>query len=64
MTGTDALGRRNRQTERGKRVIDLFAEALSEHGEITAAAQAIGISRDYGKKLFSRIRKDLGWQAI
>lgn len=60
----DSLGRRRHQYERGKRVIDLFAEALAEHGEITPAAAAIGISRDYGKRLFGQIRRELGRQAI
>jgi molybdenum-dependent DNA-binding transcriptional regulator ModE len=47
----------------GNRKIDHFAEALAETGEITAAAQQMGITREYGKCLFRRIRKDLGWQA-
>lgn len=59
----DTLGRRRKHYTRGERVIDLFAEALAEHGEITPAAAAIGISRDYGKTLFYRIRRDLGSQA-
>lgn len=60
----DTLGRRRHRYERGERVIDLFAQALSEHGEITPAAAAIGISRDYGKRLFFQIRRELGSQAI
>lgn len=60
----DVLGRRRRRETRGERVIDLFAEALSEHGEITPAAAAIGISRDYGKRLFYQIRRELGSQAV
>jgi transcriptional regulator of acetoin/glycerol metabolism len=47
----------------GERAIDIFAEFLAEHGEITPAAKAMGINREYGKTLFRRIRKDLGWQA-
>lgn len=58
------MNRRPRHNVRGERVIDLFAEALSEHGEITPASAAIGISRDYGKRLFLQIRKELGPQAI
>lgn len=60
----DSLGRRRRQNVRGSRVIDLFAEALAEHGEITPAAAAMGIRRDYGKRLLLQIRKALGPQAI
>lgn len=58
----DAIGRRRRH-ERGERVIDLFAEALAEHGTVTLAAAAIGIRRDYGKRLLLVIRQELGPQA-
>lgn len=60
----DTLGRRRRQHQRGLRMIDLFAEALAEHGEITPAAKTIGISRDYGKRLLLQIRRELGAQAV
>lgn len=45
-------------------VTDRFAELLAETGDITASAEAIGITRDYAKMLFKRIRKSLGPQAI
>ncbi|HSE73956.1 MAG TPA: hypothetical protein VLB05_05540 [Dongiaceae bacterium] len=48
---------------RGTRVIDRFAEALAECGDVRTAAQAIGIKRDYATALFARIRKELGAQA-
>jgi hypothetical protein len=59
----DNRGYRRRQEERGKRMVDLFAEAISEHGEITPASAALGISRDYGKRLFGQIRRELGPRA-
>jgi hypothetical protein len=60
----DRRGYRRKQFERGKRMVDLFAEAISIHQEITPASAAMGISRDYGKRLFLQIRKELGPQAI
>lgn len=60
----DRRGYRRKQLERGKRMVDLFAEAISEHQEITGASNALGINRDYGKRLFLQIRKELGAQAI
>lgn len=49
---------------RGTRVIDRFAEALSETGDVRAAADRLGINRDYANSLFALIRKQLGTQAI
>lgn len=60
----DNRGYRRKQLESGKRMVDQFAQAISEHQEITPAAKALGISRDYGKRLFLQIRKELGAQAI
>lgn len=57
------MTRRPRHNERGERMVDLFAEAISQTGEITSAAQLLGITRDYGKTLFRRIRIELGEQA-
>lgn len=58
------MNRRPRNNNRGERMIDLFAEALSELGGITAASKAIGINPDYGKRMFFQIRRELGPQAI
>lgn len=54
--------------------IDRFAEALSEHdafakppykaGSVAKAAQKIGVSRQSGYVMLSRIRARLGWQAV
>lgn len=60
----DNRGYRRKQLERGKRMVDLFAEAISECGDITLASATLGINRPYGKRLFLQIRKELGAQAI
>jgi len=60
----DRRGYRRKQLERGKRMVDLFAEAISEHGTIALASQALCINNAYGKRLFLQIRKELGPQAI
>ena len=43
--------------------IDHFAEALSETGSVAQAAERIGISRDYGRCIYKRIRRKIGWQS-
>ena len=48
---------------RGTRVIDRFAQALSECGDVATAAAQIGIKHNYGTALFALIRKQLGEQA-
>jgi hypothetical protein len=48
---------------RGTRVIDHFAEALSECGDVPTAAAQLGLNPDYANSLFARIRKELGAQA-
>jgi sirohydrochlorin ferrochelatase len=53
-----------RKKPRGTRVIDRFAQALSECGDVPTAAENLGLNRDYANSLFARIRKDLGPQAI
>jgi hypothetical protein len=45
---------------RGTRTIDRFAEALAELGTVPAAAEAIGINRNYANSLFAKIRDELG----
>jgi hypothetical protein len=49
---------------RGTRVIDRFAEALAECGDVPAAAERIGIKRSYANSLSALIRKQLGSQAV
>jgi hypothetical protein len=49
-----------RSKPRGTRVIDRFAQALSECGDVPAAAAQIGIKRDYANALFAQIKRDLG----
>jgi sirohydrochlorin ferrochelatase len=49
---------------RGTRVIDRFAEALAQTGDVPAAAALLGIKRSYANSLFALIRKQLGSQAI
>ena len=44
--------------------MDDFADRLSEHGDVARSAREIGVSASYGRVLFARIRKKLGWQAI
>jgi hypothetical protein len=48
---------------RGTRVIDRFAEALANCGDVHVAAEQLGLNRDYANSLFARIRKELGPQA-
>jgi hypothetical protein len=48
---------------RGTRVIDRFAEALANCGDVHTAADQLGLNRDYANSLFARIRKELGAQA-
>jgi sirohydrochlorin ferrochelatase len=52
-----------RPKPRGTRVIDRFAEALAELGSVPAAAEHLGLNRDYANSLFATIRKQLGPQA-
>jgi sirohydrochlorin ferrochelatase len=52
-----------RRKPRGTRVIDRFAEALAECGDVPTAAARLGIKRDYANSLFANIRKQLGSQA-
>jgi hypothetical protein len=49
-----------RTKPRGTRVIDRFAEALADCGDVPTAADRIGINRDYANSLFARIRNELG----
>jgi hypothetical protein len=49
---------------RGTRVIDRFAEALAQTGDVPAAAALLGIKLSYANSLFALIRKQLGPQAI
>jgi hypothetical protein len=44
--------------------LNSFAEALAECGDIAQAAWAAGVSFGHGQDLFTRLRKDLGRQAI
>lgn len=53
-----------RKKPRGTRVIDRFAAALAETGDVATAADMIGIKRSYATALFAVIRKQLGSQAI
>jgi hypothetical protein len=48
---------------RGTRVIDRFAEALANCGDVPTAADQLGLNRDYANSLFALIRKQLGEQA-
>jgi len=52
-----------RRKPRGERVIDRFAEELAECGDVSTAAERLGLNRDYANSPFSRIRKELGPQA-
>lgn len=52
-----------RKKPRGTRVIDRFAQALSECGDVREAASMIGVKKAYADNLLSTIRKQLGWQA-
>jgi len=46
-----------------RKVLNTFAEHLSECGVIPEAARRTGISQQRGSQLFAQIRKELGWQA-
>lgn len=48
---------------RGTRVIDRFAAALAETGDVREAAAMVGIKKTYADNLLSTIRKQLGPQA-
>lgn len=63
MAGVTRPGTWGRPKPRGTRVIDRFAAALAETGDVPSAAEQIGIKRDYANSLFARIRKELGEQA-
>lgn len=52
-----------RKKPRGTRVIDRFAAALAETGDVQQAAALIGIKKTYADNLLSTIRKQLGPQA-
>jgi hypothetical protein len=52
-----------RKKQRGTRVIDRFAEALAECGDVPTAAARLGLKRGYANSLFALIRKQLGPQA-
>jgi hypothetical protein len=54
---------RRKNDARRNDTLDRFAEALSEHGDLSRAAAAVGKSAAYGRVLFARIRKQLGEQA-
>lgn len=43
--------------------MDAFAEALSLHGDIPRASREVGARPEYGRVLFQRMCKRLGWQA-
>lgn len=45
---------------RGTRVVDRFAAALAETGDVRLASAAIGIKPSYGTALFALIRRELG----
>lgn len=49
-----------RPKPRGTRTIDRFAQALSECGDVPAAAAQLGLNRDYANSLFSEIKRQLG----
>jgi hypothetical protein len=49
---------------RGTRVIDRFAAALAETGDVRTAAAQLGLDRDYANSLFAKIRRELGPQAV
>ena len=53
----------NHVKPRGTRVIDRFAEALAETGDVPTAAAMVGIKRGYANSLFHRIKCELGSQA-
>jgi hypothetical protein len=53
-----------RRKPRGTRVIDRFAAALAETGDVAAAAQQLGIKRNYANALLAQIRRELGPQAV
>jgi hypothetical protein len=57
------IGRRARNSAKGRRTLEQFAEQLSEHGDVARAADAIGRHEAYGRNLLARLKRELGWQA-
>lgn len=47
----------------GRATLNAFAEALAEHGTVSAAAREVGICQQRGSQLLKKIRIELGWQA-
>lgn len=67
--GSTAQGigaRAHQRTLRAQRSgnLDAFAENLSLHGDVARGSAAVGISAASGDTYLSRIRKQLGWQAV
>ena len=56
--------RRTREILPPDDLITAFADDLSEHGDIARAAEAAGLSPQQGAKIFTRMRANLGRQAI
>lgn len=52
-----------RRTQERARKRDALAEHISQHGDLARASDETGISRSYGRLLFSEIKRGLGWQA-
>jgi predicted outer membrane protein len=44
-------------------LVSEFAERLSIHGDVQKASKDLGISWPYGRTIFARIKRELGWQA-
>lgn len=59
-----AFQQARRREAKQSSTLDAFAEALAETGCTNAAAARVGVSKDYGRALLGRIRKQLGRQAV
>lgn len=61
--GRQAIAKRRQRSDFNREKLDAFAEALAEHGTVTAAAKTIGVTQQRGSILLARIKAELGEQA-
>lgn len=58
--GTKHIAERKKQA---RERLNIFADALADHGTVAAASRIIVVCPQRGSQLLARIRKGLGWQA-
>lgn len=60
--GHAAIGRAAKDRLKRERIA-IFAEVLSDIGEVKATGKALGVAQSTATLYFKQIRDDLGWQA-